>query len=146
MYQTRIFLTSACIIGALVALPAGAQQDTAHKPGGLNKVAHDVSSTMKKAGRDTKAGTKHVASATHGTLKRTGRGIKQDLKNARGDTLPKAPHKPGGLNKVARDASGAMKKAGRSAKADLHNAGSSTHKTLQDAGKDAKAAVKDTAH
>ena len=29
---------------------AAAAQDTTHKPGGLNKVAHDVSKTAKKAG------------------------------------------------------------------------------------------------
>ena len=36
------------------AATAGAQQDE-HKPGGLNKVAHDISKTSKKAGQDTKA-------------------------------------------------------------------------------------------
>ncbi|MGI8548432.1 MAG: hypothetical protein ACR2M1_14080 [Gemmatimonadaceae bacterium] len=146
MNQMRFVVTSACILGALFASAAGAQQDSAHKPGGLNKVAHNVSATVKKAGRDTKSATKHAASATHGTLKRTGRGIKSDLNRATGDTLPKPHHKPGGLNKVARDASGAMKKVGRSAKSDLHQAGSSTHKTLQRTGNDAKAAVKDTTH
>lgn len=144
MRHIRFVVSSACIIGTLIASVAGAQQDTTHKPGGLNKVAHDVSSTVKKAGRDTKAETKRAASATHGALKRTGRGIKSDLNRATGDTLPKPHHEPGGLNKVARDASGAMKKAGRAAKSDLHQAGSSTHKTLKRTGNEAKTAVKDT--
>lgn len=146
MSHIRLTVAAAFMAGALAASAVGAQQDTAHKPGGLNKVAHDVSSTVKKAGRDTKAETKRVASATHGTLKRTGRGAKADLKRATGDTLPKPHHKPGGLNKIVRDASGGMKKVGRAAKSDLHQAGSSTHKELKNAGNGAKAAVKDTAH
>ena len=39
-----------------------------HKPGGLNKVAHNVSNASKKAGRDTKAEIKRDASKAHGAL------------------------------------------------------------------------------
>lgn len=146
MSHIRLIVTGAFMAGVVAASSAGAQQDTAHKPGGLNKVAHNVSSTVKKAGRDTKSETKRAASATHGVLKRTGRGVKSDLKRATGDTIPKPHHKPGGLNKVAREASGRMKKVGRAAKADLHEGGSRAHKALQSTGRNAKAAVKDTAH
>ena len=44
----------------------------AHKPGGLNKVAHDVSSTAKKAGRDTKAEVKRDEVKTHAGLQNAG--------------------------------------------------------------------------
>ncbi len=147
MLRAGTLITIASLLGAMVAGPAGAQQqNTAHKPGGLNKVAHDVSSAFKKAGRSTKAATKHVASATHHTLKTAGRGVKSDLAHATGDTIPRPHHKPGGLNKVAREVSGSIKSVGRTAKSGMHQASSGTHKALQKTGNDAKASVKDTTH
>ena len=53
MRQHVRYAVVAAALSLFVAASAQAQDD--HKPGGLNKVAHDVSKTAKKAGRDTKA-------------------------------------------------------------------------------------------
>jgi len=134
------------LVTALLATvsAATAAQDTTHKPGGLNKVAHDVSKTAKKAGRDTKSEVKRDASKTHATLTDAGNGTKATLKKTTGYTTP-APspeHKPGGLNKVARDVSHASKKTGAEAKHGTKKAASSAHRDLTKTGKDAKEEVK----
>lgn len=139
-------LLAGLALGAVVSTTAKAQ-DTTHKPGGLNKVAHDVSSTAKKAGRDTKAEVKRDASKTHHALKDAGNDTKSSLKNATGDTIPKDPdHKPGGLNKAARDVSHASKVAGAKVKHHVKHTASSAHRSLKKTGRDTKEAVKDTTH
>jgi len=120
-----------------VAATAGAQD--ANKPGGLNKVAHDISKTSKKAGRDIKAETKRAGSKTHNALTDAGNDTKAELKRATGIKAPQS-HQPGGLNKVARDVSHASKKAGSEAKGDLKTVKGGAHATTTEAGK----SVKDT--
>lgn len=133
MIRLRSLLTLAAVAGALAAMPAGAQQDT----------AQTLHGAAKSAGRGAKSGIKQVGSTIHHGLKHAGRNLKSTAAKVVGDTVPEPPgHKPGGLNKVARDVSGAAKSVGRSAKSGVHNAGSATHKTLQSAGR----AVKDTLH
>ena len=133
----------ALALGALIA-PLRAQDTAQTKPGGLNKVAHNVSKTFKKAGRDTKAEAKRASSGAHRALTANGKEAKEDLKNATGVTseTPDSTHKPGGLNKVARDVSHASKKAGAGAKHALKHASSAAHKEATDAGKGTKEAVK----
>ena len=126
-------------LALFAALPARAQ-DT-HKPGGLNKVAHDVSSTMKKAGRDTKAEVHRDASKTHNALTDAGNETKTVLKKTTGIKGSKNPH-PGGLNKVAHDISNTSKKAGSDAKAEKNRVKSNLHGKATDAGKDVKKEVK----
>lgn len=123
---------------------AAAAQDTTHKPGGLNKVAHDVSKTAKKAGKDTKAEVKRDASKTHAALTDAGNGTKSTLKKTTGYTTPSPSpeHKPGGLNKVARDVSHASKKTGAHVKHATKKEASEAHKALTKTGKDAKEEVK----
>jgi hypothetical protein len=140
-FQLGLAVAAALALGA----PLHAQ-DTA-KAGGLNKVAHDISKATKKAGRDTKAEVHRVASRTHHALKKTGNSTKATLKKSTGVTTP-APspaHKPGGLNKVARDVSHASKKAGSNVKHGIKNSSSAAHDSLKKAGNSAKAtAAKDT--
>ena len=109
------FAAVAAALTLFAAASAGAQD--AQKPGGLNKVAHDVSATAKKAGRDTKA-----------TLKKT-TGIHGSHAS-----------KPGGLNKVAHDISNASKKTGSEAKGAVKDAKSDAHGALTETGK----SIKDT--
>jgi hypothetical protein len=133
----------------LVAVCAGglrAQDQTPEpkKPGGLNKLARDFSKESKKAGRQLKANIKDVASDTHNTLTKAGNDTKAEAKRATGYTTP-APspeHKPGGLDKVARDVSSASKKIGARWKHSVKSGASSTHAALTDAGKDAKETVR----
>ena len=125
------------LYGAATAATAGAQD--ANKPGGLNKVAHDISKTSKKAGRDIKAETKRAGSKTHNALTDAGNDTKAGLKKATGIKAPQS-HQPGGLNKVARDISHASKKAGSEAKGDLKTVKGGAHATTTEAGK----SVKDT--
>ena len=122
------------------AATAGAQQkaDTA-KPGGLNKVARDISTTSKKAGRDTKAEMKRAGSKAHNTLKDAGNETKTVLKKTTGIKASQS-HQPGGLNKVARDISKTSKKAGRDTKAEVKRVKSNVHGAATEAGK----SVKDT--
>jgi hypothetical protein len=119
--------------GALAA-PLRAQ-DTATKPGGLNKVAHDVSKTAKKAGKDTKAEVHRDASKTHKALTKAGNKTKAELKHTTGVTVksPDAEHKPGGLNKV-----------GAKAKHGIKKVASEAHGQLSTAGKNAKQEIKDS--
>src|SRR5690242_21764917 len=104
--RIRMLLATAAVLGA-IAVPLRAQDTVAKKPGGLNKVAHNVSKTMKKAGRDTKAELHRDASRTHQALTKAGNDTKAELKRATGvtSTTPDAEHKPGGVNKLARDVS-----------------------------------------
>ena len=123
------------------AAPMHAQQK---KPGGLNKVARDVSKTMKKAGRDTKAEVHRASSAAHQALTKAGNDTKAELKRTTGvsSKSPSPEHKPGGLNKLARDVSHAGKETGAKAKHGVKKAGSATHEALTKTGKDAKERVK----
>ena len=121
------------------ATVARAQDD--HKPGGLNKVAHDVSNTVKKAGRDTKAEVHRDGSKTHNTLKDAGNDTKSVLKKTTGIHGSHNKH-PGGLNKVAHDISNASKKAGSQVKGGAKEAGSDIHGSASKAGREVKEAVK----
>jgi hypothetical protein len=135
------------LVAALAfAAPLHAQDTTTHKPGGLNKVAHDVSKASKKAGRDTKAEVHRDASKAHRALKKAGNDTKAQAKRTTGYTTPapSANHKPGGVNKVARQVSHASKKAGAKAKHSVKHAAAEAHDTLTKAGKHAKAVAKDT--
>ena len=129
---------------ALVGVAGASAAAQENKPGGLNKVAHDVSKTMKKAGKDTKAEVKRDAARSHKVLTKAGNDTKAELKRTTGVTSksPSATHKPGGLNKLARDVSHASKKAGAEAKHDLKDAKAEAHHDLTKAGKDAKAEAK----
>src|SRR4051812_20880800 len=99
IHQLQHLLVVGILVG--VASVAHAQDSTpAKKPGGLNKVAHDVSRASKTAGRQIKAGVKDVASDAHATLTKAGNDTKAEAKRVTGYTTP-APspdHKPGGLN------------------------------------------------
>jgi hypothetical protein len=141
--KTRYLVALAVALGALAA-PAGAQDTTAKKPGGLNKVAHNVSATMKKAGRDTKAEVKRASSGAHRALKANGNEAKEKAKDATGVTsqTPDSTHKPGGVNKLARDVSHASKKTGAKVKHGVKKTGSAAHKELTKAGKGTKEAIK----
>lgn len=134
-------LRFALLATAFTVFAAGAAhaQDDAHKPGGLNKVAHDVSNTVKKAGRDTKAEVHRDASRTHNTLKDAGNDTKTVLKRTTGIHGSHNAH-PGGLNKVAHDISNASKKAGSQAKGEVREAKSDAHGALTEKGK----SIKDT--
>jgi hypothetical protein len=117
---------------------ARAQDD--HKPGGLNKVAHDISKTSKKAGRDTKAEIKRDASKAHGALKQAGNETKTALKKTTGIKGSQSKD-PGGLNKVARNISNTSKKAGRDMKAEKNRVKSKAHGAATEAGKSLKDTV-----
>jgi hypothetical protein len=109
----------------------------AHAQGGLKKVAHDVSSTVKKAGRDTKAEVHRDASKAHNALTDAG----NHTKEAAGDVT--GIHKVGGdVGKAARKVSHASKKTGRAARKGVNKAKSEAHSDLTKTGKDAKAEVK----
>jgi hypothetical protein len=135
MYLKKLMVT-ALTLGALVA-PLHGQEPEAKKPGGLNKIAHNVSKTFKKAGRDTKAEVKRDASKTHNALTDAGNKTKEVTGNATGI------HKVGGdVGKAARKVSHASKKHSAKAKHALKDAKADAHADLTKAGKDAKAEVK----
>lgn len=136
--QVRFAALAAALSVFAVSSTAKAQE--AHKPGGLNKVAHDVSKSVKKAGRDTKAEVKRDASKTHNALTDAGNDTKAQLKRTTGIKAPQS-HEPGGLNKVARDISNSSKKAASDTKAEKNRAKSDVHGALTETGK----SVKDTA-
>jgi len=131
-------IAAACALTLSLSTSARAQDD-AHKPGGLNKVAHDVSNTTKKAGRDTKAEVHRDASKTHNTLKDAGNNTKATLKKTTGIHGSHNAH-PGGLNKVAHDISNTSKKAGSDTKAEKNRVKSNVHGELTETGK----SIKDT--
>src|SRR3954464_6606754 len=109
------FALLATAFSLVAAGSAGAQEE--HKPGGLNKIAHNVSNTVKKAGRDTKAEVHRDASKTHNTLTDAGNDTKTALKKATGIKGSQS-NQPGGLNKIARKISHGSKKLGSNAKAE----------------------------
>jgi hypothetical protein len=127
----------AAALSLVAAGSAGAQDD--HKPGGLNKVARNVSKTMKKAGSDTKAEVKRGASKTHNTLTDAGNGTKDVLKKTTGIKGSQS-EQPGGLNRMARQVSKTGKKLGSKGKGEVMEAKSDAHGALTQTGK----SVKDT--
>ncbi len=133
------YAATAAVLTVFAALPARAQDTSSHKPGGLNKVAHDVSNTAKKAGRDTKAEVHRDASKTHKELQHAGNDTKTILKKTTGIHGSNKEH-PGGLNKVARDISNTSKKAGRDTRDEKDRVKSNVHGALTETGK----SVKDT--
>ena len=139
-HQIR-FAAIAALALFVAALPARAQDTAKHKPGGLNKVAHDVSNTAKKAGRDTKAEVKRGASTTHGALQDAGNETKTALKKTTGIHGSHNAH-PGGLNKVAHNISNASKKAASDTKGEKNRVKSKAHAKATDAGKEIKEAPK----
>lgn len=137
--KTSIRLAALAAVALFSAHTAQAQAPEEHKPGGLNKIAHNVSSTVKKAGRDTKAEVKRDGSRTHNALTDAGNGTKTVLKKATGIKGSQS-HQPGGLNKIARDISKTSKKAGSDTKAEKNRVKSDLHGKATEAGK----SVKDT--
>jgi hypothetical protein len=134
--KIRMMMVAALSLGAFVA-PVRAQDTVTKKPGGLNKVAHNVSKTLKKAGRDTKAEVKRDASKAHGALTDAG----NKTKEAAGDVT--GIHKVGGdVGKAARSVSHESKKAGAKAKHGVKRAKADVHKDLTKSGKNAKEEVK----
>lgn len=127
------------VVAALSLFAAASARSQENKPGGLNKVAHDVSNTAKKAGRDTKAEVKRDASKTHHALQDAGNDTKTVLKKTTGIKGSNSEH-PGGLNKVARDISRTGKKAARDTRAEKDRAKSKAHGELTETGK----SIKDT--
>jgi hypothetical protein len=132
------FVAALSLYGAATAGAQQAAPDT-NKPGGLNKVARDVSKTAKKAGRDTKAEVKRAGSKTHNALTDAGNETKTVLKKTTGIKGSQSKD-PGGLNKVARDISKTSKKAGSDIKAEKNRVKSKAHGAATEAGK----SVKDT--
>lgn len=122
------------------ATTVSAQQAEEKKPGGLNKVARDISKTSKKAGRDTKAEIKRASSKAHNELTDAGNATKATLKKATGIKAPQS-HQPGGLNKVARDISKTSKKAASDVKAEKNRVKSKAHGEATEAGKSLKDTV-----
>lgn len=139
MKQHVRFAVFAAALSLCAAASARAQAPDDHKPGGLNKVAHDVSNTVKKAGRDTKAEVKRDASKGHHVAQDAGNDTKTVLKKTTGIHGSNSTH-PGGLNKVARDISKTGKKAARDTRAEKDRAKSNAHADLKHTG----VAVKDT--
>jgi hypothetical protein len=128
----------AALVAALtLAGASAAQAQEKHEPGGLNKVAQDVSKTMKKAGRDTKAEVKRDAGKAHRSLKYAGNETKTTLKKTTGIKGSQSKH-PGGLNKVAREISKTSKHTGRHLKAEKNRVKSDAHGAATEAGKSLK--------
>lgn len=136
--QVRYAVLAAALT-IFVGSSANAQAQEEHKPGGLNKVARNVSKTMKKAGRDTKAEVKRGSSKTHNALTDAGNNTKAELKRTTGIKGSQS-HQPGGLNKVARNISRTSKKAASDTKAEKNRVKSDVHGGLTETGK----SVKDT--
>jgi hypothetical protein len=137
--NTRVRFAAAAAALSIFALSTSAGAQEEHKPGGLNKVAHNVSSTVKKAGRDTKAEVKRDASKAHHVAQDAGNDTKTVLKKTTGIHGSNSTH-PGGLNKVARDISKTGKKAARDTRAEKDRVKSNAHGDLKETG----VAVKDT--
>ena len=134
--RIRYMVAAALFAGALAA-PLRAQDTTGHKPGGLNKVAHDVSKTVKKAGRDTKAEVHRDASTAHQELRKAGNETKTVAGNATGI------HKVGGsVGDAAQAVSHTSKKAGAKAKHAVKSTAANVHGELTKDGKETKEAVK----
>jgi hypothetical protein len=134
--KIRYMLVGMFAAGALAA-PLHAQDTTAKKPGGLNKVAHDVSATTKKAGRDTKAEVHRDAAKGHDALQTAGNQTKTATGNVTG------VHKVGGsVGDAAQAVSHAGKKTGTAIKSGVKKTTSSAHDSLSSMGKGVKAEVK----
>ena len=133
MYQIR-FTIAAALMSCALAIPLKAQDTT------VKKVAHNVSSTVKKAGRDIKAEAKRDASGAHRALKANGNAAKDEAHEVTGiDTMP------GPVNKAARSVSHTSKTVGADAKHTVKKASSTAHHQLKKTGNEAKAKVaKDT--
>jgi hypothetical protein len=137
----RVRIVLVAVLLASLSTVSSAQEK---KPGGLNKIARDVSKTSKETGRAAKSEVKQGSSAAHRTLKKAGRNTKAELKRTTGVTTP-APspeHKPGGLNKMARDVSHQSKKTGAHVKHQTKKESSKAHGAATKAGKKAKEEVK----
>lgn len=137
--KTHVRFATVAALAFFAALPARAQDD--HKPGGLNKIAHDVSRTVKKAGRDTKGEIHRDASRTHNALTDAGNGTKTVLKRTTGIHGSHNAH-PGGLNKVAHDISNASKRGASDVKAEKNRVKAKGHAEATETGKDIKEAAK----
>ncbi|MEP6732300.1 MAG: hypothetical protein ABJE10_16765 [bacterium] len=135
--KTYLRFAAVAALATFAVAPLRAQDTSSHKPGGLNKVAHDVSKTAKKAGQDTKAEVKRDASKTHGALQNAGNETKTVLKKTTGIHGSTNPH-PGGLNKVAHDISNTSKKAASDTKAEKNRLKSKAHGEATEMGKSAK--------
>jgi hypothetical protein len=134
--KIRTMMVAALSLGVFVA-PLHAQEPEAKKPGGLNKVAHNVSKTLKKAGRDTKAEVRRDAAKAHNGLTDAGNKTKEVAGEVTGI------HKVGGdVGKAAKAVSHESKKAGAKAKHGVKHAKADAHKSLTKSGKDAKEEVK----
>ena len=143
MIQKLKYAFAVTALSVLTAASGLAQsgQDTTHKPGGVNKVAKDVSKTFKKAGRDTKAEAKRTGSKAHHVAKDAGNGTKKVLKDVTGIKAPQKDH-PGGLNKIARDISKTGKKAARDTRNEKGRVKANVHAGLTKTGKDIKDTTK----
>lgn len=137
--KTQVRFAAVAVLALFAALPARAQDD--HKPGGLNKIAHNVSKTAKKAGQDTKAEVHRDASKTHNALTDAGNETKTVLKKTTGIHGSHNAH-PGGLNKVAHDISNTSKRAASDTKAEKNRVKSKAHHDATEAGKEIKEAPK----
>ena len=71
------------MLSLFAASTSGAQATEEKKPGGLNKVARNVSKTMKKAGSDARAEKNRVKSNVHGELSETGTRVKDTTLKSR---------------------------------------------------------------
>lgn len=129
------YAIAAALMSCAIGLPLRAQDTTA------KKVAHNISNTAKKAGRDIKAEVKRDAAGAHRALKANGNAAKDEMHEQTGiDTMP------GPVNNTARAVSHAGKSAGAHAKHTVKKASSTAHHTLKKTGNEAKAqAAKDTA-
>lgn len=143
MIGTFRYSMAVAALSVMTAVATPAQQPPAKKPGGLNAVAHNVSKTVKKAGRDSKAEIKRFGSKAHIAAKDAGNDTKQFLSRTTG-IKGSQKENPGGLNKVARDFSSTMKKAARDTRDEKNRVKAKAHAKATDAGKTVKEAVKDT--
>lgn len=133
--RTLLAILSVSLIAAS-GLPA---QDTLpqKKPGGVTKVAKDISKASKKAGRDTKAELKRAGSKAHHVAQDAGNGTKKALKDVTGIKAPQKEN-PGGLNKIARDISKTGKKAARDTRDEKNRVKSKAHAAATKTGKKLK--------
>ena len=129
------YAIAVALLSCAFGVPLRAQDTT------VKKVAHNISKTVKKAGRDIKAEAKRDASGAHRALKANGNAAKDEAHEMTGiDTMP-AP-----VNKAARAVSHTGKSVGANAKHTVKKASTSAHHELKKTGNEAKAkAAKDTA-
>ena len=76
-HSVRIAALAAAL--SLCGIATARAQADDHKPGGLNKVARDISNTSKKAGRDMKAEKNRVKSKAHGAATEAGKSLKDTV-------------------------------------------------------------------